>query len=122
MPGGLQLKQMLFLGTIIVGLFSVIFLFYTNSFLIKRRNKELGLFNILGMEKKHIAKVLFWETILVFLVSIIIGLLGGIVLSKLMFLLLLKLLNFEIPIKFYVSTSSLITTAILFAFIFPYTY
>jgi putative ABC transport system permease protein len=118
MSGGLQLKQMLFLGTIIVGLFSVIFLFYTNSFLIKRRNKELGLFNILGMEKKHIAKVLFWETILVFLVSIVIGLLGGIVLSKLMFLLLLKLLNFEIPIKFYVSTSSLITTAILFAFIF----
>lgn len=118
MSGGLQLRQILFLGTIVVGLFSVVFLFYTNSFLIKRRNKELGLFNILGMEKKHIARVLFWETIIVFLVSTVIGLLGGIILSKLMFLLLLKLLKFKISIGFYVSISSLITTTILFAFVF----
>ena len=50
-------------GVIVVAIFSVIFLFYTNSFLIKRRKKELGLYNILGMEKRHIAKVMLWETL-----------------------------------------------------------
>lgn len=118
MPGGDSLKIILNLGTKVIGIFSVIFLFYTNSFLIKRRKKELGLYNILGMEKKHIAKVLFWETLFVALMSLIVGLIFGIALSKLMFLVLLKILNFKVSMGFYVSTVSLIKTAILFGIIF----
>ncbi|MFQ9410714.1 MAG: FtsX-like permease family protein [Evtepia gabavorous] len=49
----------MYLGTIVVGIFSIIFLLYTNSFLIKRRHKEIGLYNILGMSKRHIAVVLY---------------------------------------------------------------
>jgi putative ABC transport system permease protein len=118
MPGGSNLKAILGLGIYVIGFFSVIFLFYTNSFLIKRRKKELGLYNILGMEKKHIAKVLFWETILVAFISMILGLLWGIAVSKLMFMVLLKILNFEVPMGFLVSTQSIAKTTILFGIIF----
>ena len=118
MSGGDALKILLNLGTYVIGFFSIIFLFYTNSFLIKRRKKELGLYNILGMEKKHIAKVLFWETLFVSIISMVVGLIGGILLSKLMFLVLLKILNFKVPMGFFISTQSLIVTAILFGIIF----
>lgn len=118
MSGGVQLKSLLGLGTYVIGLFSIIFLFYTNSFLIKRRKKEIGLYNILGMEKRHIAKVLFWENIFVALMSISMGLLWGIVLSKLMFLILLKILNFTVPMGYFISTKSIISTIFLFSIIF----
>lgn len=61
MRGGANVAVTLLLGVIIVGLFAAIFLFYTNSFIMKRRKRELSVYNILGMEKKHIAKVLFLE-------------------------------------------------------------
>lgn len=118
MSGGRELKMILILGTYVIGFFSVIFLFYTNSFLIKRRKKELGLYNILGMEKKHIAKVLTWETFFVGIISMTLGLFLGIAVSKLMFLVLLKILNFKVPMGFYISTNSLIKTVILFGLIF----
>lgn len=121
MSGGSQLKIILGLGTWVIGIFSVIFLFYTNSFLIKRRKKEIGLYNILGMEKRHIAKVLFWENLFVALLSMIMGLLWGIMLSKLMFLVLLKILNYAVPIGFFISVKSILRTIILFAFIFGLT-
>ena len=63
--GGALLKIVLGIGVKIVGLFSIIFLFYTNSFLIKRRKKEIGLYNVLGMEKKHIGRILSFETLIV---------------------------------------------------------
>jgi putative ABC transport system permease protein len=121
MSGGKQLKIILNLGTYVIGFFSVIFLFYTNSFLIKRRKKELGLYNILGMEKRHIAKVLIWETFFVAAISMIMGLLWGIAVSKLMFLVLLKILNFQVPMGFFISTQSMLKTVILFSIIFVLT-
>lgn len=77
-------------GVIIV--FAVIFLFYTNSFLIKRRKKEIGVYNILGMGKRHIARMMAVETILTAGISILGGLLSGIIFGKLMYLLLLKII------------------------------
>lgn len=118
MSGGSQLKTILNLGTYVIGFFSVVFLFYTNSFLIKRRKKELGLYNILGMEKKHIAKLLLWETLFVAIISMILGLISGIAVSKLMFLVLLKILQFKVPMGFIISTNSIVKTVILFGFIF----
>lgn len=116
--GGHTLKSMLFFGTIVIAIFSSIFLFYTNSFLIKQRKKELGLYNILGMGKRHIAKMMTFEIMFTSIISLVLGLLGGIVLSKLMFLILLKLLQFDIPIKFGISFSSILTTLTLFIFVF----
>ena len=118
MSGGTSLKNLLGFGTYVIAIFSVIFLFYTNSFLIKRRKKEFGLYNILGMEKKHIARMMVWETFFVSFVSLVVGLMTGILTSKLMFLLLLNLLHFEVPFGYYISWDSVRATLILFAMIF----
>ena len=118
MSGGSTVQSMLSFGNIVVGLFSTIFLLYTNSFLIKRRKKEFGLFNVLGMEKKHIARIMMYETIYTGIISIVAGLLGGVLLSKLMFLLLLKLLRFEVQMGFEISRSSIVATLLLFGAIF----
>lgn len=116
--GARTLKSMLSFGTGSIGIFSAIFLFYTNSFLIKRRKKELGLYNILGMEKRHIAKMIFFEIIFISIISLILGILGGIILSKLMFLILLKVLNFDVTLEFNMSIFSMINTLIIFTIIF----
>lgn len=118
MSGGESLMQILSLGNFVIGLFSVIFLFYTNSFLIKQRKKEFGLFNILGMEKKHIAKIISIESFFVAVISLGLGVTSGIIFSRLMFLLLSNLLHFEVPLNYFISTSSAIYTLVLFAIIF----
>lgn len=118
MMGGNELLIILRLGTIVIGIFSTIFLFYTNSFLMKRRKKEVGLYNILGMEKKHIAKMLCFEVLYTAVSSLVIGLTTGIIISKLMYWLLFKLLNFPIPITFTISINSIIVTILLFLAIF----
>lgn len=70
------------MGTYIIGLFAVIFLIYSNSFLAKRRKKEFGLFQILGMEKKHLAKILFFESLYLWAASLGIGILLGVLLYR----------------------------------------
>lgn len=116
--GAETLRSILYFGIWIIGIFSAVFLFYTNSFLVKRRKKEFGIYNILGMEKKHIAKVLSFETIFVFLFSIIVGILCGMLFSKLIFLFLLKILNFDVPLSFSASPESMLLTAVVFGAIF----
>lgn len=113
-PGAESLIVLLRFGSIVVGIFSTIFLLYTNSFLMKRRQKELGLYNILGMGKKHIAIILFWETVFTCLITVLGGLFFGILLSKLFLLLLFKLLSFEVRFGFSVNPLSLGITAVLF--------
>lgn len=109
---------MLLLGAEITGIFAVIFLFYTNSFLMKRRKKELGLYNILGMEKRHIARMIVCETIYLLLISLIVGLILGMLLNRLMFLVILNLLHSDIPLQFEWSEMSLVSTLILFTALF----
>lgn len=121
MPGADSLKMILNLGVIVVGLFSAILLFYTNGFLIKRRKKELGLYSILGMEKKHIARVLFYETLFTAAVSLLLGLAGGLLIGKLLFMLLMNILQFTTPIVYTVTPDNLLVTAALFAAVFALT-
>lgn len=116
--GGAFLGWLLSLGVYIIGLFSLIFLFYTNSFLMKRRKKEFGLFNILGLEKKHLIRLLFLETLYVGLFSVILGILLGIVLDKAMFLLITKLLGVPVTLGFFVSGKVIGVTAGVFCGIF----
>lgn len=116
--GGAYTQQLLALGTGVVGIFAAIFLMYTNSFLMKRRKKEFGLFNILGMEKKHISKVMIYETVFISILSLIVGILCGLLFSKLVLLLLLKILQFDVVFGFNLSLRALSATAILFTIIF----
>ena len=112
--GAAYVKLMMFLGIIIIGIFSVIFLLYTNSFLMKRRKKELALYNMLGMEKRHIAGILCYESLYVALIGIAGGLLCGILLHKLITLALFKLLRFDVPFGFTISTVAIKASVILF--------
>lgn len=118
LPGGNTVQIVMHMGVIIVGLFSVIFLYYTNSFLIKRRKKELGLYNILGLEKRHIAAVLTLETVLSALLAIGSGLIIGVLLDRLMFLVLRNLLAFDVTMTYAFHWQSVTWTVIVFAAIF----
>ena len=115
--GAKDVAMVLQMGVVIVALLSVGIIFYTNSFLTKRRTKELGLYNILGMEKKHIAKVVFWEITIIATVGIISGLIIGMVFSKIMFLILLKMLSVKAE-SFGISFVAAGGTAILFLAVF----
>ena len=113
-----SLMMVLGMGCVVVGLFAFIFLFYTNSFLMKQRKKEIGLYNILGMEKRHIGKIMAYESIYIGIFGIGIGLLCGVLFSKLMLLLLARLLGFQLGVSFYVATGAVITSVIFFGIIF----
>ena len=81
-PGSVHLKTIMALGVGIITIFAYIFIFYTNSFISKRRKKEIGVYNILGMEKRHIARVLGLETVFVAMLVIAGGILSGIIFPK----------------------------------------
>ena len=106
------------LGAIVVGIFALIFLFYTNSFLIKRRKKELGLYGILGMEKRHIFRMMAYETLYCFLISVVSGLAVGLLFSKGVQLLFLHILQMPVQWGFAFSPSAALVTVLLFAGIF----
>lgn len=115
MSGGTSLQYLLGFGIVTIGIFSCIFILYTNSFLMKRRKKEIGLYNVLGMEKRHIAKMMLVESVIVLMICLVLGLFSGIILSKLMFLILLKLLGFTGSFVFTISLPSVLNSIILFA-------
>lgn len=118
MIGADTIRYFLSMGNIIIGLFSFIFLFYTNSFLMKRRNKEFGLFNILGMEKRHILRIIAFESLYIALIGLTGGILSGILLDKLMYLCIGRMFDTEVVLGFYLSIDSVIVTVILFSIIF----
>lgn len=118
MLGADTLNYIMRIGSVIAALFAFVFLFYANSFLIKRRKKEFGIFHILGMEKLHLAKTLAWEMLFVSSASLFGGLILGVALDKVMFLLIVKMIDGKIPLGFFVSGEAIVVTLILFAAIF----
>ena len=115
---GSPLAIMLSYAAAVILIFSIIFLFYINSFLIKRRKKELGIYNILGMGKGHLGKMLFLESVITTVASIIGGILAGILLGKLVYLILLKILHMGGKIEYRISLASIRMTTIFFGAIF----
>ncbi len=99
--GGQYIEVFMSIGVAVMMLLSVILLFYINSFLMKQRKREFGVYNILGMEKRHICRVLFHETALSSLASVVLGLAMGTLFYKLCSLLICQLLNAEIVLGFY---------------------
>ncbi|MCI9006014.1 MAG: ABC transporter permease [Lachnospiraceae bacterium] len=118
MPHAGDMQMILGMGCGVIAIFAVIFLFYTNSFLMKRRNREFGLFNILGMGKRHIGKMMFWETVMVAFVSILGGLAVGIALNKLVILVLLKITESDVSFGFSISLAAISSAIALFVGIF----
>ncbi len=118
MSGGSTLQQVLGFGVYVMGFFAVIFLFYTNSFLIRQRKKEFGLYNILGMGKWNLARMLVWESLMLYAMAMAGGLLLGVLLSKLAELCVVNILNGAIVYRFYIDPASVNATLALFAFIF----
>ena len=118
MRGGSSVQIVLYFGVVVVGVFVSIFLFYTNSFIMKRRKKELGVYNILGMEKIHVAKIMAWETVFSFLIAVGGGLITGIVFQKLLTMFLYRLTGFEAAIPFYISGWGCLHTAEMFGAIY----
>lgn len=120
--GTRTIKITLNLGIIVVCLFSIIFLFYMNSFLMKRRKKEIALYNILGLEKKHIMIMIFFETLMTSLISLLLGFLFGIIFSQLVSLLLINLAGITSALTFHISWSSLLITLLVFSLIYFVSY
>lgn len=114
-PGGATIGQTLGMGSTIVALFSLLFLFYSNSFLNRRRQKEFGLYNILGMSKWNIARILFWESVIVGVISLGIGLAAGGALAKLFELGLINMMEGEITYHFEISFETMKVTVLVFA-------
>ena len=118
MYGVETVKSMFMWGGIVTAIFAVIFLFYTNSFLMKHRKKEFGLYNVLGMGKHNIGKVLFFENLFIALIAIIAGLFMGILLSKMTELFVLNLIRAEINYEFEIPKAAVINVLKVYGLIF----
>ena len=116
--GGNVIQSYMGMGQTVVAIFAFIFLFYINSFLTKRRKSEFGIYNILGMEKRHIVKVIGLETFYVFLIVMALGILAGILLDRLMYLVIMRLFDAVIPLGFCISASAICKSFALFGVIF----
>ena len=115
MSGGRSTALIMSLGSVVIAVFALIFLFYTHSFLIRRRSREFGLYNVLGMGKGNIARILLWETVLTYGGTTAAGLALGVALSKLAELGLMHVLRSQVTYTFTVSVASLLVTLALFA-------
>ena len=118
MRGGNTMGLVLMLGTWVILLFSLLFLLYTNSFLARRRNKEFGLYNILGMNKRNLSRILLWETLLCALFSIGAGLAGGILLSKLAELFLLHMAGEQVDFALRIVPKGILAAILFYGAIF----
>ncbi len=118
MRGGSTLRVIMMLGSFVIAIFAAIFLFYVNSFLTRRRKREFGLYNILGMGKWNIGRILFWDAVITSGASLVSGLIIGVALSKFSELTLIRIMQAEVNYSFVFSGSSVLLTVVLFGAIF----
>ncbi|MBL4933231.1 FtsX-like permease family protein [Clostridium paridis] len=105
-------------AAIVVAVFVSIFIWYSNSFFIRKRKKEVALYSLLGIRKKEIGRMLFYENIVMGILALIAGILVGGLLSKLFIMLLIKLMGFSASISFMIPIKAVINTAIIFSILF----
>lgn len=118
MRGGVYILSYMWIGLCIVGLFLFIFLFYTNSFLIKRRKKELALYQVLGLRKRDVSIILILENILLLVIALFAGVVLSVLLGRLLFMAVLKLLSFDVPFTLATSFNSIRITLVYFVILF----
>ncbi|MBG9986336.1 FtsX-like permease family protein [Facklamia sp. DSM 111018] len=117
-PGGHNLQTILTMGSFIMIAFSLMFLMYINSFITSNRQKEFGLYHVLGMNKRNISIVLLAEMLYMYLISLGIGLLGGVIFNKITILAIRIIMNAEISFGSEISLSALIITSLIFLIFF----
>lgn len=117
LPKAVYAVALVTVGFFLLGLIMFPFLYYTNSFLIKRRKREIGLYSILGMEKKHIGIMMFWESLILYFIVMAVSLAMGLVFSKLIFLLLLNLAKLPVDIELRVSLKPVTDTLFYYALV-----
>lgn len=118
LPRAAYAWMMLSIGKGLLSIILLLFLLYAGSFLQKRRKRELGLYSLLGLERKHIGIMLLWENAGLYAVSVSVGILLGFVLNKLMFLLLLRMSQLNVEVAFYFSVEAVLETLRYFALVF----
>ncbi|SCH29614.1 FtsX-like permease family [uncultured Ruminococcus sp.] len=116
--GGNEMQMILQMGCGVIGFFSLVFLFYTNSFLMRRRKKEFGLYNILGMGKWNLARILFFECLIIAVIALAAGLFCGIMFSKIAELVMIHILQGEVNFSFSIDFSVIVQTVSVFCLIF----
>lgn len=116
--GAAYLQVMMSIGCFVVSLFSAVILLYANSFVMKRRQRELGLYNILGLEKRHIAQMMLWETLYCAAAALLGGVVGGVLLSRGMLWAVVRLLKLPVEIRFSISGQGIVETVVLFGVLF----
>lgn len=117
-PASGTLQAMFALGMVVMSIMTVIFLVYINSFLIRRRKKEFGLYGILGLEKRHVGRIIFHENLILSTLSLVLGIISGCVFGNLIFLLLLHTLRVSKGSRFSIPWEAFAFTAVLFAVVF----
>lgn len=121
--GGSILPLFMGVGVAVLALLSVILLFYTNGFLMKQRKREYGLYNVLGMEKQHVGRIMLFEMLISSAVSVVLGLALGIIFYKLCSLFICRLLQTDIVLGFYyIKGITLIPSAVFFILLYLLTY
>ncbi len=118
LPGGVVVSSFTAIGTVLLGIFSIVLLLYTNGFLIKRRKKELGLYSMMGMEKSNIGVVMFFETIFIAAASLVLGIGLGMLLSQLLYVALLRITRFPTVLSLPISWEAVVLTIIFFLLVF----
>lgn len=116
--GAMTLCGIIQSGTFLMSLFIFIFLLYANSFILKHQKKQFGLYRALGMERKHIVKIIFVEEMTIMGVGLVAGLVTGILLDKLMLVILFKIIGQTALSGFFLNVQSLLQTCLLAAIIF----
>lgn len=123
MPGGDYLPALMAIGTVIIMFLSVILVFYTNSFLMKQRKSEYGLYNVLGMEKRHIGKIVFWENMVSGMISVILGAVFGVLFYKICSLLICNIFNCDVVLGFdFINIKTIILPVIFFIALYLLTF
>ena len=121
MSYGGVMQALLIFGIIVMSFFTVIYMLYINSFLIKRRKQEFGLYAVLGLEKRHVGFIILWESIFLNVTTLSFGLLSGVVFGKLAFMLLMKIIKTAPDSVYLLSPLAFLITVLMFSIIFTAT-
>lgn len=105
-------------AAIVIAIFVAIFIWYSNSFFIRKRKKEIALYSLLGIRKKQIGRMLFYENIVMGIAALAAGILIGGLLSKLFIMLLIRLMGFSANITFMIPLKAVLNTAVVFVILF----
>lgn len=116
--GADALRKILSFGQVVTAIFILVFMFFTYSFILKKRTKEFGLYSVLGLKKKNIGKIILVETNFIAVITIVSGLLLGIIFDKLAYLSIIKLMDAEVKLGFSINTKAIIITCLLFLSIY----